>query len=253
MSKIKNDDTQPSRPVNETVNKRRINRDIFILGWIGVLTVLLFYPLVNSSNPSALIATATPMPTPIPPRVIIEHIQPMGQLVTVSVEVAEADIHVGVRDGLCSHGADYVAQGAIEAGVDFDAIEEDSIIYDPASQSYTLRLPAAHITSCRIEYIRQYANSFSLCNPDWDRARIFARHQAMSDFVDEVLENGILKQAENQSTLHLGSFVSSLTGKLTHIEYEKASAKAKLPSSCELYIPRGWQYSRSKKAWVKTD
>ncbi len=116
-----------------------------------------------SSTPTP---TNTPTPTSIPPRVIIEYIQPMGQLVVSSVEVARADIHIAVDDGRwCSHDADYVAQGAIEAGIDFEALDEDNVSYDWATDSYTLHLPAPGLTSCRIEYIRQYANSFSVCKP----------------------------------------------------------------------------------------
>ncbi len=177
----------------------------------------------------------------------------MGQLVVVGMEVAEADIHIGIRDGMCSHGADYVAQGVIEAGIDFKALDESNVIYDPENQSYTLKLPAPGLTSCRVEYIRQYANSFSLCNPDWDTARILARHEAMSNFIDKVLEDGILEQAEDQSTLLLGSFVSSFTGKPVDVTYEKARARTKLPSSCKPYVPRGWSYSQSKGTWAQNN
>ena len=48
-------------------------------------------------------------------------------MVLISVELARADIHVGIRRGLCSHGADYAAQVVIEAGIDFVGVEKDDI------------------------------------------------------------------------------------------------------------------------------
>ena len=113
-------------------------------------------PSVTPTDKPTSTPTNTPTPTPIPSRIIIEQIQPKGQLVVVSVEVARADIHISVEDGRwCSHDADFVAQGAIDAGIDFGALEEDIVTYDWATDSYTLRLPQPGLTSCRIEYIRQ--------------------------------------------------------------------------------------------------
>ena len=198
--------------------------------------------------------TNTPTPTSIPPRVIIEHIQPMGQLVVSSVEVARADIHIAVDDGRwCSHDADYVAQGAIEAGIDFEALDEDNVSYDWATDSYTLHLPAPGLTSCRIEYIRQYANSFSVCNPDWDQVRILAHFEAMNSFVDKVLEEGLLERAEDQAEVLLGSFVSSFTGKPVDVVFETVQATAEHPSSCEPDIPRGYSFNEMTNEWTKTD
>ncbi|MBZ0300727.1 MAG: DUF1232 domain-containing protein, partial [Anaerolineae bacterium] len=59
--------------------------------------------------------------TVVSSRTIVSSLQPLGQLVSISAEVAKADIGVSVHTGginLCGHSANHVAQGAIEAGVD---------------------------------------------------------------------------------------------------------------------------------------
>ncbi len=140
-------------------------------------------------------ATKTPTPTPIPPAFIIQRMETQSQLVVVKDEVAKRNFHVGVDDGLCSHGGDFTAQGVIEAGIDFDELDDESVSYNSRSQTYTLKLPAPEFTSCRIEYIRLVENSFSMCNPDWDRARTLAEVQVMRDFVSQSLEDGLLDDA----------------------------------------------------------
>ena len=197
--------------------------------------------------------TNSPTPTPIPPRIIIEHIQPKGQLVVVSVELARADIHIGVEDGRCSHGADFVAQGVIEAGIDFEALDEDDVTYDWATDSITLHLPAPGITSCRIEYIRQYDNSRTLCNVDWDEVRILAHHEAIHSFVDRVLEEGLLERAEDQAEVIMGSFVSSFTGKPVNVDFEAVKSKLELPSSCEPDTPNAYSFDDENNEWIVTD
>ena len=212
---------------------------------------------IPSSTPTETytpIPTHTPTQTPIPSRIIIEDIQPMGQLVVVSVEVARADIHVVVEAGrLCDHNADYVAQGVIEAGINFSALDEDNIRFDWATDSYTLQLPAPGLISCRIEYIRQYSNSFSFCNPDWDKVRMIAHYEAIRSFVDRVLEEGLLKRAEDQAEVVLGSFVHSITGKPVNVTYDAKITPPEHPSSCEPDIPRGYSFNDDTNEWVKGD
>ena len=125
-----------------------------------------------------------------------QHIQEMGQLVLISVELARADIHVGIRRGLCSHGADYAAQVVIEAGIDFVGVEKDDIDYDWTQDSYSVQLPPPAITSCRMEYIRQYDSSRTWCGVDWDMLRLLGQAQSMQKFVDRSLNTDILGRAE---------------------------------------------------------
>ncbi|MCY3833727.1 MAG: DUF4230 domain-containing protein [Chloroflexi bacterium] len=196
-------------------------------------------------------ATNTPTPTPLPPAFIIQRMETQSQLVVVKDEVAKRNFHVGVKDGLCSHGGDFTAQGVIEAGIDFDEIDDESVTYNSRSQTYTLKLPAPEFTSCRIEYIRLVENSFSMCNPDWDRARTLAEVQVMRDFVAQSLEDGLLEDAAERSELILGDFVRTLTGKRVQVTFEKQRSSPKRDASCRPSAGGGWHYNRVKNVWEK--
>ncbi len=197
------------------------------------------------------VPTATNTPTPIPPAFIIQGLETQAQLVVVKDELAKRNFHVGVKDGLCSHGGDFTAQGVIEAGIDFDEIDDDSLTYDSRSQTYTLELPAPEFTSCRIEYIRLVENSFSMCSPDWDRARTLAEVQVMRNFVAESLEDGLLDDAAERSELILGDFVRTLTGKRVRISFEKQKSSLKRDSSCRPSAGGGWRYNKAQNIWER--
>lgn len=186
---------------------------------------------------------------------IVSGIQPLGQLVSVSVEVAKADIGVSVRAGVanvCSHRANHVAQGTIEAGIDITQITSESITYDETTDTYTINAPAPVITSCRIDYIRQYERSGGnpTCGVDWDDLRLLAQYTTTIDFAEDTIEGGILNRAERESTLLLDSFVHSLTGSTVNIVYEPSDADSPLPSSCIPQLPQGWSYDAEQDAWV---
>src|SRR5690606_29247172 len=196
--------------------------------------------------------------TIISSRTIVSSLQPLGQLVSISAEVAQADIGVSVHTGglnLCGHSANHVAQGVIEAGVDITQVEEDNVTYDEATNTYTLTLPAPGITSCRIEYIRQYERSGGgvTCGVDWDNVRLLAQHEVMSRFTADTLEAGILDRAERETTLLMQSFVNALTGSNVRVIYNPATGEPRLPSSCQPQVPRGWVFDEELNSWVKVE
>ena len=197
--------------------------------------------------------TRYPTPTPIPPAEIIQQMGPQSQLVVAQNETTARDFRVSIRDGLCGHWADFSAQGVIEAGIDFDELDSDSVSYDPVSQSYRLNLPATEITSCRIEFIRLEKNSFSLCNPDFDRARQFAEYQVMAYFVEESQESVLLQEAEELSEVLLGDFVRNLTGKPVDVIFEERSGEPSVSASCRPVAPTNWEYDVSGRVWVKEE
>ncbi|MCY3796826.1 MAG: DUF4230 domain-containing protein [Chloroflexi bacterium] len=175
---------------------------------------------------------------------IVNSIQPLGQLVTLSVEVAHANVNVKASTPICGYEANYVSQSVIEAGVDISNIGEESIDYFEDDDRYTIRAPAPSITSCRNEYFDQYAKSgggTATCFDDfWDDMSIIGRRLSMNRFVEDALEGGILKRAENQATIVLGNFISAVTGSQVHIAYEKAPEEPIIPRSCGLDLPSGW-------------
>lgn len=203
-------------------------------------------------------ATATPTDTPtatvtatITPIPIYQHIREMGQLVVISVELARADVHVGIRSGLCSHGADHAVHAAIEAGIDLGEIEEEDI--DISSGSYILHLQPPALTSCRMEYIRQYDYSRTWCGVDWDMVRLLGQAQSMQNFIDHAYESEILERAKRHATTIVGSFVNALTGSKAHITFAEQEREPKLPLSCKPEIPDGWSFDEESSTWSRDD
>lgn len=185
---------------------------------------------------------------------IISGIQAIGQLVSISVQLAEPEIRVGVQQGglnACGFLATHVAQGTIEGGVDLSRITDESVIYDAGSNTYTIHLPAPQLTSCRIDFIRQYNRSTTICNVDWDGARVIAGYQALVGFRDDALESGILERAKIEARLVIGNFVDALTGSRVMIVFDETGTTA-LPASCAPPVPDGWTYLEESGQWVKT-
>ena len=91
----------------------------------------------------------------------------------------------------CGYGASHVVQGTIEAGIDLTKIGANDLRYDAARQTYVLTVPPPELTSCRVDYIRQYDQSFTECTVDWDEARLLANYMALTQFRDEAIEGGV--------------------------------------------------------------
>lgn len=230
---------------------------IFSVTVMGLLIILISGTL-SLSNLLASIGdffNATPTATVVPGRTLVSSLQPLGQLVSISVEVAQADINVLVSTGglnLCSHNANHVAQGVVEAGVDITQVEEDNISYDEATDRYTVTLPSPQITSCRIEYIRQYERQGGnpTCGIDWDNVRLLAQYEATTLFAQDTLEAGILSRAERETTLLMDSFINALTGSDVEIVYA-STTEVNLPPSCQPQIPRGWSLDEETQLWIQ--
>jgi len=187
-------------------------------------------------------------------RTIVNNLQGIGQLVTVKAEVAKTDVRVSIHRGFLNAGfysANHIAVGAIEAGIDFDKIGDDSVRFE--NDSYTITLPSPVITSCRIEHIDQNNYSLTLLSADWDTVRQLAQHDATEQFVQEMIENGILSKAEEETDLRIGSFASNLSsGKPVNIVYEERSGEVELPASCQPDPPSGWEKDE-KGRWSRID
>jgi len=247
-----------------------------LLGCLGVLVllaaVLIFGPaaLISSVINSARgLFNLSPMPTSanvIDTPTIINSVLPLGQLVTVSVQLAKADIQVAVQAGLlntCSFSADHVAVGAVEAGVDLSQLDNSAARYDETTETYYLTLPVPHLTSCRIEFIRQYNRSFTTCPVDWDEARLLANYTALDDFRNTAIEGGILERAEREARLVIESFVRALTQKNVVVAFARNGTQsdatdeptvtraASLPPSCVPQAPQGWAYFEQERVWRK--
>lgn len=253
--------TQPSTPLN-TYNPSD-NRNggsgcsvaivaIFAMAFgVGILPMLVVTGVVD--NVLGLLGRPAEANV-ITTRTIVTNIRPLGQIVSISAEVAKADIRVEVNMGglnRCGHSAMHVAQGAVEAGVDLMSVDENSISYNALTDTYTLELPAPQITSCRIEYIRQYEQQVgAACSVDWDNARLLAQHVAMTEFAEDALAGGILERAARETDLLMSNFVKALTGGEAEVTF--IEAESILPPSCVPDLPFGWMRDDETGAWVPT-
>lgn len=187
------------------------------------------------------------------PLVIVNSIRGIGQLVTVTSEIAATNLKVEINEGFLNSGfysANHVAIGAVEAGINFDAIDENSVRFE--DDAYILTLPAPIITSCRIEHIDQNEHSLALFQPDWILVRNLAQHDATVQFARDMIEAGILERAEEETALRMGNFVSALTGKPAHIEFAARDGEAELPRSCQPITPSGWAKTE-EGGWKRAD
>jgi hypothetical protein len=238
----------------------------YILGAVGCLAILLLIPILGivfglttvagiTQGLTGMFDGAAPRPAVanvVPSQTIVTGIEPLGQLVSVSVQLAQADINVGIAQGsgnVCGFSASHVAQGTIEAGIDFTQVGEDDINYNAETNTYTVILPAPQLTSCRVDYIRQYDRSTTLCAVDWDEARLIANYTSLISFRDDSLEGGILTRAQQQSQVVIDAFIQNLTGANVEIIFDAPTGA--LPASCQPEIPQGWTFDAATGGWVR--
>ena len=187
------------------------------------------------------------------PITIVNSIKGIGQLVTVTSEVAKTDVKVEIHEGILNYGyysANHVVIGAIEAGINFDSVGENSIRAE--NDSYILTLPAPSITSCRIEHIDQNQYSFTMLPADWDMVRQLAQADALMQFVEKMIEAGILERAEEETALRMGDLVRALTGKPVQVAFAARNGQMPMPESCQAIAPSGWEKTE-EGAWKRTN
>lgn len=171
--------------------------------------------------------------------------------------MAEIRIEVIYRGHLnCEYSAKHAAVGVIEAGIDLEQIDENSITYHVRENSYVISAPAPAISSCRIEeldqYIQQGGGTATCFANEWMDMAEIARHLAMQRFVQESLEDDMLERAGKQAEFVLGNLIRELTGSSVHIEFAEAPNEPSLPESCQPKLPLGWRQDDEGK-WIRTD
>lgn len=215
-----------------------------------------------SATLGSLLGTFGSVPVAPPPQAavvstqtIVTSIQSMGQLVSISTQLAKADINVSIVQGVLGSGsftASHVAQGAVEAGIDLTQLTGADVTYDAASDTYTVTLPPAQLTSCRVDYIRQYGSTVQILPVDRDEARLLANYIALTEFRDDSIEGGILDRAEQQAGLVFSNIVTALTNSNAAVVFAQ-TAPAALPSSCNPDIPGNWSYDPTTQTWTQPE
>jgi uncharacterized protein DUF4230 len=233
-----------------------------VIGIGGCLLIIVILPIcltilgISSISDTinkflALFQSTPPTATIMSTQTLVSGIQPLGQLVSISAQLAKADIQVNIQQGLCSFSANHVAVGTVEAGVDLSQLKPDAVSYDDETKTYTIQLPAPTLHSCRIDYIRQYQRSFTACNVDVDEARLLANYQAVDDFRQDILEGGILSRAQQGAESVIANFVALVTNNSkVNIVFGEPNSDS-LPSSCIPQTPQGWVLDEATGEWSK--
>ena len=157
----------------------------------------------------------------------------------------------------CEYSAKHAAVGVIEAGVNLQTIEEDSIRHKFFNDTYMIFVPAPTISSCRIEYIDQYTQqgggTATCFANEWMDMEDIARGLFIEQILNEaLLEDDILVQAGDQAIYVLGNLIRELTGSRVQIEYATTPNESIIPDSCKPELPQGWHTDNEGK-WIKTD
>jgi hypothetical protein len=172
----------------------------------------------------------------------------MGQLVTVSQQIASADTSVDIRGGAagaCNQGAEFAFIVEIQAGTELMDIEASDIDYNTETQVYTIHLPPPKLTSCNVydDYsryaYRQPQVSDIICQSHEKDFAILGEYQVVQAMRDQALADGILEEAERENEQTLVSFLSVITGKTVEIAYKDIDPEHAL--SCYPDAPPGWQ------------
>ena len=198
--------------------------------------------------------TNTPSPTPIPPGAVLAHIhsEAKAELVVVEYERTERDFHVGVKQGLCSYGGDFTAQGTVAASLDLSQLTVENVRYDADSQTYTLLLPAPRLAKCHIENISLVKTSTSFCKKDSDLLRLLGEVQVMARFTNDAMERGIIDEAQVQAAQIMEDIVRDFTGKAATAEYETIHGEHRMGPSCQLSAPAAWERN-ADGIWERQD
>lgn len=226
----------------------------------GVI-LLIVYIVINFFTPmttslSNLMNRLAPPATAdvVSSQAILSSLRGIGRLVTVTSDPHSRNVHVGVKqgiwifDGIGSYGADHLAEGIIEAGIDFTKIRSDSL---RCEDTCTLIVPHPTITNCTIVRLRQTEQSNAIGRRDWELLEELGRYEAIKLFIDDVKELGILDNAKEETELILGEFVSGLTGKPVHIEFDDEPDELEYGDTCHPDPPFGW--SKEGGQWSRND
>lgn len=192
----------------------------------------------------------------IPGETIIARIQPMGDLVSVRVQLAKANILARVRYGVadaCSFEARHVAQAVIEASVDLSAVSPANLTLDAAGQITRITLPPARLFRCALEQFDQYTHSQPPgCVVPLDDAENLARYTALNEFREDTLAGGIRRQAEREASFLVGNLVELLTGRRVEIVFDAGDSPPPDDRTCFPQPPPGWSFDAATQSWRKS-
>lgn len=226
---------------------------------VAAAAVIIVLLLTGGGTVSALIGSLRALVAPPTTAMVgdaqtlVVNLAPLSRLVTISAQLARADVPVRVTSGAlnaCGYSAFHVVQATIEAGVDLSLVRAEDLVYDQARDTYVVALPAPQYTGCSIDYIRQYQQSFTTCVSDWDGARQLAEYTSLQTMLEDTYEGGLLDRAGTEAVSVLTGFIGALTGKAVEVVFD-ASRQPAIAQTCARAMPPGWTYDAVNNQWTK--
>lgn len=226
---------------------------VIALALVTIALAAFLLPQFRNNNVTTQIE---PTRTPVPLGALLSSILELGQLITIRQEFAAVDLEVRDPAPLgCTYTAQHVAKGVVEAGIDLTAIDEASIQRNFFGYPEKVNVPSPAISSCRIEYFRQYdkqgGGTAKCFGNNWDAMSEIGRHLAMELFVREALERDILEITKEQVSLVLDSSIRDLIGGQVQIVFEDPLEHPIIPQSCKIKPPVNWK-PREDGSWRRT-
>lgn len=224
---------------------------------IAILVLLGVTTITNVFNGIREIFQGPPGPVRvIASETLLLNIQQLGQFVTISAEFVNPSVLVRSEEQgtllRCAFTADHVVTGTIEAGVDLSQLTTDDIIFDEATSTYTITLPPANITSCRVDEIIQKDERQSFCSLSFDEVRRLAQHIAELGFVEAATAEQIIPRAQAEAQAGISSFVGLLTSANVNVQFAEPEIAPPLPASCETQPPAGWVQDPRTGLWLRS-
>jgi hypothetical protein len=170
----------------------------------------------------------------------VERIQTFAQLTTTSYNYA--DVQGGQRDmpawlaTLYGDSVIMVTVGVIQAGIDVSQISQDDILFDEANNILSLRLPYPTLQSCFLDENQSYIvqRNTSLFGVPLANLEDIVRQNALSDYRDRALEEGILMTAQTEAEAVMRDFLGIVLNPETSlvIQFDAPIPDAPLPATC---------------------
>jgi hypothetical protein len=171
----------------------------------------------------------------------VERVQALTQLTTTSYNYA--DVQGGQRDmpawlaALYGDSVVMVTVGVIEAGIDVSQISQDDILFDELSQSLQISLPAPTLQSCYLDENQSYIVERNTAAFGVPLANLedTIRQQALIDYRDRAVEEGILAEASTQAEATMREFLGVIMGEDVNIiiAFDAPIPNAPLPATCQ--------------------
>jgi hypothetical protein len=172
----------------------------------------------------------------------VDRLQKLARVTTVKFNYAGV---VTVRQdvppllaGLYGNEKVLVAVVSVQAGIDLSTLKPEDYVYDEATNTLTLHLPAPALQECFMDDSKSYVvenktGVFVGASPELDDT---ARRYAIQQFREQAQEEKILDEAQSEAQTVISDFISALnpsSGPTIQFDFTAPDPNAVLPPTCQ--------------------